>query len=358
MKGLIYWSTKMTLLLLIACCVWACRRQDLEYEFVEEAQIPVYVDWRKADIHPQNVSVLVYNRDSEELVLEHRFAHNGNAIQSYINLPVGHYVAVVFNEIRDQIDYVRISGHEKLSTLKAYPTENRGVLARVDDKQYVNAPGILAAAVVRDLEITEEMIAAKQVFAKTKKMVTESEPITTDALMHVVPERKVGRCVIRIAVKGLHNSRLPVLADLKHLTGGYWFNTDRNELRLCTQQLSINESTFDEGSKKNGVISAEVATFGVLGERFSMADQPEDAPLTLLLRFMLVDAEKTIKQYVLDVSNQTTLSQEENGGVLMTIEGALPETLPEVIPDGSKGASGFNTSLIDWGVVDVPLIAE
>lgn len=358
MKVITGWSTKTLLIILMACSVMACRRQDLEYEFIENAQIPIYIDWSKADIHPQNVSVLVYDKNSEELVLEHRFAHNGNAIQSYINLPVGEYVVVVFNEIRDQIDFVRISGHEKLSTLKAYPTENTRALARLEESRYINEPGILAAAVVRNLEITEAMVAAKQLYSKTKQESTQSEPETTDVLMHVVPERKVGRCVLRVAVKGLNNSRMPVLADLKHLTGGYWFDTDRNEVEMRTSQFSINGQTYHEGSKRDGVIFAEVSTFGVTGERFSMVDQQADAPLTLLLRFMLVDTEKTIKQFLLDVSKQTVLSQETNGGAKMVIDVDLPEALPDVVPDGSKGASGFNTTLIDWGVVNVPLISE
>ena len=189
MKMILNFAQSIAVLLIVFVLATSCRRQDLEYEFAEAARIPIFIDWSKADIQPQNVTVLVYDQASGKLFKEHKFAHNNNKIQSYIDLPVGKYTVVVFNELRDQIDYVRISGYEELSTLRAYVVQNNDPLVRADDVFYVNEPGILAAKLIANFEVTESMIANNFYFSKTRgRSVTLKSDDPLNMLMGIVPE--------------------------------------------------------------------------------------------------------------------------------------------------------------------------
>lgn len=337
---------KFTWLILVAATfvISSCERRPLEDAYPEAALIPVGALWSKANIAPQNVTVLVYNQDDGELVLEHRYQNNSLRIQSYLELAAGKYTVVLFNEIRDQIDGVGIRGHENFSTLEAYGKPNNYAKARAADDNYIAEPGVLASVLVSDFEVTGEMV-------RDDKAVPET-------LVGLVPERKIGTVHITMHVKGLNNARMPALVDMRNMAGSYLVGSDNNSMDFSTHQFNMNNRTYDAGSTRNGTISATIYTFGVVGNRLSIDDQPAGSPILLDVLFMLVDADKTIVNRVVDVTRLIRFSSETTGSINIEIDIELPDALPDVVPEGSGGGSGFEPQLTDWSVINVPLTAN
>lgn len=326
--------------LLLTLITVSCHRQPLEDEYYEHVRVPVSINWSKSELTPQNVTVLFYNETDGKLALEHRFENNSNEIQSYADVPYGKYTVVVFNELRDQIDYVGVRGHENLHTLEFYAktdTEVKKVKSSTSATtavSYVKEPDIVAISVVRGFEVK----------ANTRQ------------LIGLTPERKVGYMDITIHIKGLNNARMPALVDLRNIAGSYFVDIDKNSTIPVACQFMMDNRTYDPESTTDGTISTKVKVFGVLGERTSVADQPAGHPITLDISLMLVDADKTIINHVVDITNMLTFTGEVNGSISLETELPIPDPLPDVKPEG--GDSGFGSDLIDWGIIEVPLFSH
>ena len=334
---------KLTIFLLPLITV-CCHRQPLEDEYYEHVKVPVSINWTKSDLTPQNVTVLFYNETDGKLALEHRFENNPNEIQSYADVPYGKYTVVVFNELRDQIDYVGVRGYETLNTLEFYAKTDPEVkqvkssTSTSNATTYVKEPDIVAISVVRGFEV---------------KANTNTTP---RQLIGLTPERKVGYMDITIHIKGLNNARMPALVDLRNIAGSYFVDTDKNSTTPVACQFMMNNRTYDPESSTDGTISTKVKVFGVLGDRTTVADQPTGHPIALDISLMLVDADKTIINHVVDITDMLTFTGEVNGSISLETELPIPAPLPDVKPEG--GDSGFGSDLTDWGIIDVPLVSH
>lgn len=339
-------------LLALACMsvLYSCYRRPLDEECIQYAKIPIGSVWTKADIDPQNVTVLFYNRGDGKLALEHRFENRDKVIQSYVNVPVGQYKVVLFNEIRGQINGIGIKGYENLATLEAYLLPDPNPRTRVAGDTYVRQPEVLASVIVDDFEVTQEMA----VYTNSSGPVNPALEASVNALVGLLPERKVHEFNITVHVKGLNNARMPALVDLRGVAESYSFDADRNTLVPATEQFTMNGRTYDHGSAKNGTISTKVYTLGLLGERPEDIDPQRDSPVLLDFLFVLVDAERTLVNQVVDVTDLIEFLPEGHGAATLELYLELPEALPDVEPEGG-GGSGFDTELIDWDEIDVPL---
>lgn len=318
-------------LLLSAILTTSCYRQPLEDEGFENQKIPVSIDWSKADIDPQNATLLFYSEADGKLVLEHTFENSHSRIQSYADVPLGTYTVVVFNELRNQINYVGVRGHENLATLEFYAKPDTEVKARATTGTYVQQPDIVATAVLRGIKIEKG----------------------TQALTGIVPERKVGYMDINVHIAGLNNARMPALVDLKNIAGSYFPDTDRNSTDPVACQFMMENRQYDPGSSTDGTISTQIRVFGVLGNRGSVEEQPAEQPITLDILLMLVDADKTIVNHVMNITDLISFTDAINGSISLDTELEVPDPLPEVIPEG--GESGFGSDLTEWEGIDIPL---
>ena len=345
---------KYSLLVLVCMPVlYSCYRRPLDEECIEYAKIPIGSVWTKADIDPQNVTALFYNRNDGKLALEHRFENSDKVIQSYVNVPIGKYKVVLFNEIRGQINGIGIKGHENLATLEAYLLPDPNPRTRIAGDTYVRQPEVLASVIVDDFEVTREMVVYNHSSgAGAPNPLLEA---AINALVGLEPERKVHEFNITVHVKGLNNARMPALVDLRDVAESYNFNTDRNTLIPATEQFTMNNRTYDPGSAKNGTISATVYTLGLLGEQPAETAPQRDQPVLLDFLFVLVDAERTLVNQVVDVTDLIDFLPEGHGAATLELYLELPEALPDVEPEGGGGGSGFDTELIDWDEIDVPL---
>ena len=343
--NILVWST----LLLLS----SCHRRPLEDTCENNALIPIGTVWSQADINPQNITALFYNQDDGKLVLEHRFENNPNRIQTYASVPVGKYTVVIFNELRGQIKGVGIRGHENFSTLQAYATTDPNAKNRSTSNSYVYEPDILASATVYDFNVTNEMIDFSHYYSNGE-VVNQSMQESIEALVGLVPLRKVHKFNIVAHVKGLNNARMPALIDLLGMAESFNIKEDRSSRIAATQQFTMNNRTYDSGSRKNGTISKIIYTWGFLGEKPNETNVQRDSPVQMDFLFMLVDAEKTLIRQQVNVTSSVTFQPETNGATTLNLYVELPDPLPDVTPEGS-GNSGFETEVIDWDIIEVPL---
>lgn len=335
-----YYVLAWSVLLLL----FSCNRRPLEEICEDTALIPIGTVWTQADIKPQNVTALFYSQDDGRLVLEHRFENTPNRIQTYASVPAGKYTVVIFNELRGQIVGVGIRGYENFSTLEAYAIPNPNVRNRSDGNSYVYEPDILASVIVSNFDVTNEMI------NQTMKGAIE-------ALVGLVPLRKVHQFNIIAHVKGLNNARMPALVDLLGIAESYSLKGNKNTWTVAAQQFTMNNRTYDGGSRKDGVISETIYTLGFLGEQPSETSLHNDSPVQLDFLFMLVDTEKTLVRQLVDVTSLIRFQAEAYGATTFNLYVELPDSLPDVVPEGS-GNSGFETEIIDWDLIEVPLNAK
>ena len=337
----------------ILVLLFSCNRRPLEDTCEDKAFIPIGTVWTQADIFPQNVTALFYNRDDGKLVLEHRFENTPNRVQTYANVPVGKYTVVIFNELRGQISGVGIRGYENLSTLEAYAIPNSDVKKRSNSNSYVYEPDILASVMVSDFDVTDEMIRYSHDYSNGE-MIKQSMKESIETLVGLMPLRKVHQFNIVAHVRGLNNARMPALVDLLGMAESFNFSENKNTRTIATQQFTMNNRTYDSDSRKNGTISETIYTFGFLGEKPSETNVQRDSPVQLDFLFMLVDAEKTLVRQLINVTSFIRFRPEAHGATTLDLYVELPDVLPDVIPEGS-GNSGFETGVIDWDVIEVPL---
>ena len=96
---------------------------------------------------------------------------------------------------------------------------------------------------------------------------------------------------------------------------------------------------------------------GVMVERNYITDQHESETIILDVQFMLVDKDKTVSTRSYNITDLIKFKDESSGTIVIELELTDDDPLPEVEP-GSGDKGGFETELIDWNVVVVPLIAK
>lgn len=341
-----------------AAVTLSCKRQVLltECPCSETVAIPVSIDWSKSGVTPKNVSMLFYNKSDGSLAKEFTFEHSDNDIQAYVTLPVGEYKVVVFNELRDQIDYVNVSDHENISTLKFYATSDDNAKSRSESANYVQQPGDLATAIVDNVIVDEDLIIYAASGSSTKSDVKSS----VDQLQSIVTEKKTTWLDITVHLTGLNNVLL-TLVDLGNVADGYMAESDKNSSSSATMQFDMNNRSYDDESvttNREGTLSTSVALFGALGDRFSADEHTDQTPIMLDMLFLLVD-EKTLETRSKDITDLIEFTPQTDGSVKMSVYLDFDdEPFENVEPAGSTGGSGFGSDVDDWYSVDVPLTSN
>ncbi len=340
----------ISLLLCVVAVLASCKRKPISEDCICDTQlsIPVDINWEPSGITLQNVTILFYDSEDGSLLYEHKYEHNDNDTQSYVYLPVGSYTAVVFNELRNQIDYLSCVGYDNISTLKFESNDDENTLrSRLATRSYVEQPGDLAVAVVEEVEVTQDMILEAAEAAASTKALSSATRSTVESLTGIVPVKKNTTINITAHFDNIYYARMPALVDLVNLADGYYVYADQNSNTTSTLQFTMNNRTYDEDSEYNGTISASVTTFGTLIDRTSTSGHDELSPIMLDVLFQLIDYDATEVSYAVDVTDIISI-YEYNNSIYMDIDAVFPEVLPEVNPDVLTEDSGFGSSLEEW----------
>ena len=355
-------STILWFVLLSGLLMSACHRQQLEEWYYLKASIPISVDWTVCGVDPQNVSVLFFNEKDGTIALQHFYENNTHSIQSFVEVPEGVYTVLLFNELPGQISNVNIEERDNFSTITAIGKNATSVSLPISGDVYLREPGELVSIIVEHFEVTSDMVYytnepfwIDQVGERLKRD-TSDDP--AEALLNLVPLNNLSQFDMKLHILGLNNSRMPALVNLRNMAESYSFSDKRDGMKPVTYQSTSNTHPYAEGQSKNGIIMGSINVFGVLGDQMSISSQPSGTPIILDIRLMLVDEERTIINRSYDITDKISFSRLTDGTILITLDIDDPDPLPDVIPEGGGGESGFETSVEDWEVIDVPLTAE
>lgn len=329
MKSVNVWAFFVVSLLLCSC-----HRRPLDEVCLISTKIPIGTLWNKSEVQAKNVTVYFYDKTDGTLVCKQQFENRPTEIQTYAYVPPGCYTVVFHNEISNQIQNVSERGYENLSTLEFYTEiDSEAKQIHQDADVFTKQPGVFATAIVHDV-LVEPNVENRQ-------------------LIGIAPEQKNSYIDITVHVKGLNNTRMPILANLRNVASSYFVDQDQPSTIPSTIQFRLNDRVYDVGSETEGSVSATIALLGTLKHKMSVSGY-EKQRIFLDLMFMLRDSKKTIEYRSIDVTSMLLFSKNLNGSIQLVLDLSLPESLPEVEPEGSIDA-GFGSSLEDWESVDIPL---
>ena len=321
-----------------------CENRPLEDAQEQLGRIPIKIYWDKAEVLPKNATILFYNENGN-LYKEWQSASQSDSTVGSIILPPGRYTAVAFNELRDQINYVHMQDWDKFDTFEAIALRNLQPVydfaSHIEGNIVVRQPGILSTYTTTFT--VEATSCGCGVYNPTDT--------NNKALSDLHPTRKTTRVNIIVHIDKLNNARMPALAELRNFASGYIFSTDYNTITPVTTQFTVNNRSYNPQSTTAGTVSTSVNIFGLPGNRFHIGDPP-GRKLYLDIAFMLADAEQTIVEYSTDITDLIKVITDKNDGVIINIEIGIGQ-LPDIIPVG--GGSGFDTELVDWDKVIIPL---
>lgn len=339
--------------------VFSCHRRPLEEEYIDKAKLPVNIFWQKARywdpiindsvrIKVHNASLLIYD-ESGNLYLEKVFSSNDSVARTEILLDPGKFTIFAFNEKRDQIDYVRFRGVDKLEKLEAYIVDASNIVnfENTNNVVMVEKPGMLAVS-KSEVEITKQMIISSWSSNHSSENKYSDSSDGHEAIMslsRLYPLLKTSLLCVRSTVDGLNNARMPALLEMINLAEGYNFSSDCNTLNRAGLQTTINNRIYLDDINGKGTISTSATCFGVLGNRHNI-NENKDNRLIYNLHFKLIDENSTLHSYTNDVTNEIEIEEDLNKAISLHLN-TIHSRLPDVIPSQGE-SSGFETELVDW----------
>lgn len=324
----ILWRPMFFLSLLL--CLSSCDRRELTY--YTEAEFEIRVDWSGAGLDAEEAgngaTAVFYPQDggSPKIVLM------GDRTYEKVRLRTGRYDVLVFNRSFTDFGSLSFRG-DRYRELEAY---TRHVETRMDPETrtttrvIVSSPEKLAADVLEDFEVSEEILGN---YSPSTHGRSASSGMTAGNFMLTFSPRCLTREVkVQVNVIGLNNIR-QASGILTGVAESVNLSTGKVSEETVSQQFSLDEIAFTDGSPFNGTLTGYFNTFGFETEVLRQ----------LHLQALLVDG-KTVVDETFDI---TAHEQEEDGQLVLYIEVTAPP-IPDVKPEGGS-EGGFDADVEDWG---------
>lgn len=321
---------------LILASASSCIRRPIDYEYTDKAAVTVILDWSKAGIDPNGATVLLYPADGSKFLQV--LTQTDTAV---VNLAVGGYTILAFNETFSDMDNILFRGEDEVSALEAYLTEE-GIRASGGETVFGN-PEILASAVKADFQVTLDMVRKTRAQAKATKEGTRS--FDPDLTVRIAPERLVHEVTVTAYVKGLGGVS-SAGAYIHGFAESVFLAEGRYSENGVTQKVAFTERKFNEGSEVYGYLRGEFNCFGPKGG-FEAAVKG----YSVTFRAALGDGTFFEQSFGLDERNITYGKGDYALDVKIVI--ASPED-PIVIPTIS-GDGGWKVDVDEWDDRTVPI---
>lgn len=326
------WCKLCLLLVLLS----SCERRDLTY--YTEAEFEIRVDWAQSGLDDEEAgngaTAVFYPQDggTPKVVLM------GDRSYEKVRLTAGRYDVLVFNRSFTDFGALAFRG-ELYHEVEAYA---RHVETRTDPETrattrvIVHSPEKLAADVIEDFEVTEDMLgnysSTGTHTSRVKSKAARAE-VQDDFTITLAPQCLTREVKVQVNVFGLHNIR-SAIGTLTGVAESVNLSTGKVSVQAVSQQFALDEIAFHEGSLFNGTLTGSFNTFGIETE----------IPRQLHLKALLVDG-KTIIEESFDVTAREM--EDESGDLVLYIE-LTASPIPDVKPDGETD-SGFDADVEDWG---------
>lgn len=329
----------IVLLVAVASVLKSCNRDELCYLHPQGAQILVLADWQtKARVSPNAATLMVYNADNQRLISEVRMP---NPYHHILDLPVGRYSIVIFNEtltgsIHDQT--VGYRNWDRLETFELYNKEES--FTGEETLPYKTNPDTVAVDRLLFYEVTQEMIdgfhlhPSPQGSAATWRTIADTVRFTPPRIISVVN--------VTLEVVGLQYAA-SYRATLHGMSGSYFLGVNRYSTHPISHPVRF--TSLSPGAPRSNVdqLYASMSIMGLVGD----IPPAQAGALSYLfdLSVTLINGEKRFFTWDLVEEERIALIREadhEHPHDLININ--LELALPPVLGLDN----GFDTDLSDW----------
>jgi hypothetical protein len=329
-----------------------CERRPLEGNFdPETALIPVHIDWSKSGVPVEQMhraSILLFPEAGGE-VLEYRMEKS--LTDDEIQVPVGVYSVIVFNETIDPtdwefIDFTDKDSYQNFAAVALPVTESRGFYSRADNLPLIENPDPLAVWSLARFEVTKEILLRSRSRSRSSRAASRAEEAldeTIDGLSNIVPTPRIETMTITAQVTNLASS-MQVTGILDGMSTGVYMASGEKMTTTGAHAFILNGRVYDE-NEKDGTTTK---TFNIFGRK------PPTAHIDLYIDFLLNDGILHPRQSF-DATDMIT-SIPDTAPPADKIEigySDLPPDHPIELPDMDVNA-GINVG--EWNDVIVPLI--
>ncbi len=282
----------------------ACKRRPLEDDFGVTALIPVKIDWSRSNIPVteargnglvHRVSLRFFPKDGSAAF--DRYLEL-SVIEGEIEVPVGEYSVVVFNESvydiywEDAITFSDVDSYENFAaTIIPDNAANYPFYRPLTGEELIVAPFRLASWSLDDFRVTNEMVAN-----------TRSATRTTRA---DGPENALTKIVMRALTRNVnvtaHAENLSSAQLLQGAMRGFarkvYMASAETAPTPATHVFKLNSRVWDAGSDRHGTVSKSFLSFGRL---------PQDDDYQINVDAVFIDGTIHEEQLLWDVTDQVT----------------------------------------------------
>ena len=345
--------------LCLSLCLSSCDRRELTYYM--ESEIGVLADWSASGLDEGEAghgATTMFFSDADG-------SHHTSLLMSTreyeeVRLPEGGFHAVIFNRSPEGFGNVTFRGdtYETMQACARQVETRTDPETRAVTRVIVSTPEDLASDVIEGYTVTEAMLGnySTEEYRNNKRNLllsrnagdkdaesggnytrggdTRAEETDPERyLVRLAPLKLTQRIRVKAIVEGVNNVRSAV-GLLEGVSEGVSLSTGQPIPGTVTQQFTMADIKYDEGSPFNGTLSGEFNVFGF----------DRSAPHKLTLKTLLVD-NKTVVNQTFDVTARDVA--EQDGTLTLYIEIAS-EKLPDVKPEGDPD-SGFDATVDEWG---------
>lgn len=325
MKKLLYRTYAKFFLIVIVVLFGSCERRLLEEEFFETALIPVKIDWRYSGIpvtesdgsgYVHRVSVRFFPKDGSPAFDRYL---EGNVIEGKIEVPIGEYSVIIFNEsVRDiywddAIIFSNIDDYSSFSaTIKYDNYENYPFYNPLLGEKLIVEPFLLSSWSMDTFNVTEEMVMLTRTESLSTSTIASEEMI--NALSNVVMRHLTYEVNITTKVKNLVSAQL-IQGALRGFAGKVYLASAKTEQVPVTYVFKQNDRRWDDAAKINGKVSKSFLSFGRL---------PQNEQYWINMDVIFVTGERYNHPLLFDVTSIVVEQPNTNINIDINLEIELP----------------------------------
>lgn len=328
----------ITLLITAISFLSSCKRDELCYEHPQGAQILVMADWQtKARVTPNAATLMIYNADNSALISEIRMPHPNRHI---LELPVGRYSIVVFNETVTGSIHDETVGYRNWSRFETFEVYNKEDYSPGDGAfSYKISPDTIAADRLLFYEVTQDMIDATHVHP-TPQGSTVSRAFADT--IRFTPPRVISVVNVTLDVVGLQYAA-SYRATLHGMSESYFLGANRYSPHPISHPVSFTTLLRGGARSKTDRLYASMSIMGLSDD--IPPSQAGAMSYTFDLSVTLINGDKHFFTWDLVQEERIALTREadhEHPHDFIDIN--LDIELPPVIGLGN----GLDTDLTDW----------
>lgn len=221
------------------------------------ATISFAIDWTEANMElseVSNVSIYAYTPDEVSPYLR----ISGNINSAYINLPVGTYSLLVFNDAVDDILGVSFSDSDSFDDFSANATLRSSTsdlyYDTTDNEAFASKLGRIAAWSQEEFEVTSEMVACS---------ICEQESETIETIIDITPQSITRQCVVELSVDNLNNAQVVQATLIGFASGAYLSSGVNITSSVATTLYSVEMNSYTFSNDTDGSVKGETTIFGL-----------------------------------------------------------------------------------------------